>query len=64
MNKILQELNIDETYTKAPNIKREFSKVKDNIPIIQNFNFMADLLELPETKKGYQLISNSRFSNG
>ena len=56
MNKILKELNIDETYTKAPKIKREFSKVKDNIPLVGDYNFMADLLELPETKKGFHYL--------
>lgn len=56
MNKILQELNINETYTKPPKIKKEFSKVKDNIPLKADFNFMADILELPKTKKGFQYL--------
>ena len=56
MNKILQELKINETYTKPPKIKKEFSKVKDNIPLKADFNFMADLLELPQTKKGFQYL--------
>lgn len=56
MNKILQELKINETYTKPPKIKKEFSKVKDNIPLKADFNFMADLLELPKTKKGFQYL--------
>lgn len=56
MNKILQELKINETYTKPPKIKKEFSKVKDNIPLKADFNFMADILELPKTKKGFQYL--------
>jgi hypothetical protein len=56
MNKILQELKINETYTKPPKIKKEFSKVKDNIPLKEDFNFMADILELPQTKKGFQYL--------
>lgn len=56
MNKILQELKINETYTKPPKIKKEFSKVKDNIPLKADFNFMADILELPQTKKGFQYL--------
>lgn len=56
MKKILQELKINETYTKSPKIKKEFSKVKDNIPLKADFNFMADLLELPQTKKGFQYL--------
>jgi hypothetical protein len=56
MDKILQELKINETYTKPPKIKKEFSKVKDNIPLKEDFNFMADILELPQTKKGFQYL--------
>lgn len=56
MDKILQELKINETYTKPPKIKKEFSKVKDNIPLKADFNFMADILELPQTKKGFQYL--------
>lgn len=53
MNKILSELGVNEKYTKPVKIKKEFSKVKDNIPLIQDYNFMADLLELPKTKQGF-----------
>ena len=53
MEKILKELNIDETHSKPVKIKKHFSRVKDNIPLIADYNFMADLLHLPETKKGY-----------
>lgn len=51
MDKILKELKINEKYSKPVKIKKEFSKVKDNIPLKADYNFMADLLELPETKK-------------
>ena len=53
MNKILSELGVNEKYTKPVKMKKEFSKVKDNIPLIQDYNFMADLLELPKTKQGF-----------
>ena len=56
MKRILQELKINETYTKPPKIKKEFSKVKDNIPLKEDYNFMADILELPQTKKGFQYL--------
>ena len=56
MNKILKELNINEKYSKPVKIKKEFSKVKDNIPLKADYNFMADLLELPETKKGFKYL--------
>jgi len=36
----------------------------DNIPLIADYNFMADLLELPKTKKGFYLfIGYCRLSN-
>lgn len=53
MEKILKELGVDETYSKPVKIKKQFSKTKDNIPLIADYNFMADLLELPKTKKGF-----------
>ena len=53
MEKILKSLGVDETYSKPVKIKKQFSKTKDNIPLIENYNFMADLLELPKTKKGF-----------
>lgn len=56
MNDILKELGVNEKYSKPVKIKKEFSKVKDNIPLIQDYNFMADLLELPETKKGFKYL--------
>ena len=52
MNDILKELGVNEKYSKPVKIKKQFSKVKDNIPLKADYNFMADLLELPETKKG------------
>jgi len=56
MDKILKELKINEKYSKPIKIKKEFSRVKDNIPLKADYNFMADLLELPETKKGYKYL--------
>jgi hypothetical protein len=60
MDKILKELKIDEKYSKPVKIKKQFSKVKDNIPLKADYNFMADLLELPETKKGFEPITNNK----
>ncbi len=56
MDKILKELKINEKYSKPVKIKKEFSRVKDNIPLKADYNFMADLLELPETKKGFKYL--------
>jgi hypothetical protein len=50
MNTLLKKLGIDETFTKAPKLPKVFTKVKDQIPHKADYNFMADLLMLPETK--------------
>ena len=51
---LLNKLGIDETYTKPAKKPKVFTKVKDNIPLVEHFNYMADLLFLPETKKGFK----------
>lgn len=52
---LLNKLNIDETFTKPPKQKQKvFNKVKDNIPLIKDYNFMADIVDLPTTKQGYK----------
>jgi hypothetical protein len=50
MKAILQNLGIKEDLTKPPPKQKVFNHVKDNIPHIKNYNFMADLLMLPTTK--------------
>lgn len=54
MNKLLEKLNIDESLTRKVIRQKVFSKVKDNVPHVADYNFMADLLVLPETKQGYK----------
>jgi hypothetical protein len=50
-------LNIDETLTKGPNKQtKKYNKVKNNIPLVEDYNFQADLLFLPTTKKGFKYI--------
>lgn len=51
MNNLLNKLKIDETFTrpKLPKQKK-YNHIKNNIPLIEDYNFMADLVELPETK--------------
>ena len=56
MDKILKALGIDEQHSKPIRVKKTFNKVKDNVPHIANYNFMADLLFLPETKKGHKYL--------
>jgi hypothetical protein len=54
MKKLKAELKIDDTFTKVRNTKKKFSTVKDNIPLIENYNMMADLMFLPTDKFGYK----------
>ncbi len=56
MKSILSNLGIDETYTKEVNKPKYFTKVKDNIPHKADWNFMADLIEMPLTKKKNKYI--------
>ena len=56
MDNLLKKLGIDEKFTKAIKQPRKFNKVKDNIPLKQDYNFMANLLFLPETSSGYKYL--------
>jgi hypothetical protein len=53
--KLINKFGLDETYTKV-NVKPKFDNVKSNIPPLQDYNFEADLLMLPETKEGYKYL--------
>lgn len=54
MNKLLDKIGIDETFTKPPKKQKVFNRVKDNVTPIEDYNYMADLLELPKTKQGFK----------
>lgn len=56
MQNILNKLGIDETLQKKPKKEKVFTKIADNIPKEANYNYMADLLELPETKQGFKYL--------
>lgn len=57
MKAILNKLKIDETFTRKNNSKQKvFNHIKNNIPLIADYNFMADLVEMPTTSKGYQYL--------
>ena len=54
MKKLKADLGIDETFTKVRNKKKKFNNVKDNIPLIEHYNYMADILFLPTDAFGYK----------
>jgi hypothetical protein len=54
MKKLMLDLGIDNTFTKVRNKKKKFNNVKDNIPLIEDYNMMGDLMVLPTDKFGYK----------
>ena len=59
VKQFLKNLGVsDEVLDLTKNVHRPktFNTVKDNIPMIANYNFMADLLYLPEDSKKYKYL--------
>ena len=57
MNKLIEKLKIDETFTKPiRNKQKKYNHIKNNIPLIEDYNFMADIIEMPETKNKFKYI--------
>ena len=56
MDSIIKKLGIDERYSKPVKKPKKFTAVKQNIPMKEDMNFMADLLFLPKTKEGYRYL--------
>lgn len=54
--KLLSKLNINETFNKTIPKPKTYNKVKDNIPLVADYNMMADLLFLPTAKFGYKYL--------
>lgn len=63
MKNILDKLGIDETFTKQ-RIKKPRRKgavaaenhVTNRIPLKEDYNFMCDILHLPEDKNGFKYL--------
>ena len=58
MNDLIKKYDIDETLTRPSKQtkKKRYNRIKDNIPLKEDYNFMADVLHLPKDKKGYQYL--------
>ena len=57
MEALKQALKISktqETFTKRIHKPKHYNSVKDNVLLVENFNFQLDLLFLPETKQGFK----------
>jgi hypothetical protein len=53
---LLTSFKADSPFTKNAPKEKVFTKVKKNIPMHEDYNQMADLLYLPETKLGYKYL--------
>ena len=58
MKDFYKELDIIDTPLVKPvhKSKKKYNKVVDNIPLVEDYNFQADLLFLPETKEGFKYL--------
>ena len=59
MTPLKQSFNIDDTYTKLyrrPTHPDQMTKVKDQIPLVEDYNYMADILHLPTDKFGFNKL--------
>ena len=59
MNNLKTSFGIDDTYTKLyrrPTRADEMTKVKDQIPLVEDYNYMADILHLPTDKFGFNKL--------
>jgi len=55
-DKLLSDLGVNEKLTKGPRKQKVFNRVKDNIPLVEDYNFQSDLLFLPTSKFGYKYL--------
>ncbi len=52
---LFDELNINEKFNKQIKKEKVYNHVKDNIPHVEDYNMMCDLLYLPHYK-GYKYL--------
>jgi hypothetical protein len=59
MKALKQNFGIDDTYTKLyrrPTRADEMTKVKEQIPLVEGYNQMIDILHLPTDRFGYNKL--------
>jgi hypothetical protein len=56
MNDLKEKLNINDKFNKEIRTKKIFSNVKQNIPLIEDYNFMADVIQFPKFNKFAYLL--------
>ena len=55
MDNLKKVLKIDDTLLKVPK-KEKPTKINDVVTMMDGFNYMADILYLPETKEGFKYL--------
>lgn len=56
LNSLASDSIDDITLTKPVKKDKKFTKVKDNIPLLEDYNFMADIVFLPTTNEDYKYL--------
>lgn len=56
INDIVEHLGIDEKFTKRIQKDKVHNAVRDNIPLVEDYNMMADILFLPTASFGYKYL--------
>lgn len=54
LDKLKEKLSIDDTFTKVIRKEKKHTKINDYVTLLEDYNFMADILHLPTTKKGFK----------
>ena len=56
MKAILDKFDIDETLTKPIKKNKLYTRVKSIVPLVKNWNYAIDVIELPETKDKFDRL--------
>lgn len=58
INDIVKHLEIDEKFTRRKRMKgdKRFNSIKDNVPLVEDYNMMADVLFLPTASFGFKYL--------
>jgi hypothetical protein len=60
MQKLIEDYGIDETLTKpgkpGKQKRKKYNRIKDNIPLKEDYNMMMDVLHLPTDTNGFKYL--------
>jgi hypothetical protein len=55
-SKLIKDLELDDKFTKTIIKEKTHNHVKDNVPLVEDYNMMADLLFVPTAAFGYKYL--------